>query len=156
MTKGNLDLTSGNVYKTLLSFTLPFMIANFIQALYGAVDMAVVGWFSSSASIAAVSIGTQIMQMFTSLIAIVCVVNIAMDMLLVGGLGMGAAGASLATVASQRISFILSVIYLRKRDFVFDFRLKSFKIHQDKMKKLFKLGIPVSLQETTVSLSFLL
>lgn len=45
MAKGNLDLTSGNVYKTLLSFALPFMIANFIQALYGAVDMAVVGWF---------------------------------------------------------------------------------------------------------------
>ena len=69
MAKGNLDLTSGNVYKTLLSFALPFMIANFIQALYGAVDMAVVGWFSSSASIAAVSIGTQIMQILTSLIS---------------------------------------------------------------------------------------
>ena len=258
MAKGNLDLTSGNVYKTLLSFALPFMIANFIQALYGAVDMAVVGWFSSSASIAAVSIGTQIMQILTSLIsgltmggtiliaqyvgakrdddvsktvgtmftlfaaaaivftvlmaistkaflnilktpveafadvnayvmicafgiffifgynavsavlrgmgdskrplifvAIACVVNIAMDILLVGGMGMGAAGAALATVASQGISLILSVIYLRKRDFVFDFRLKSFKVHQDKMKKLFKLGLPVSLQETTVSLSFL-
>ena len=45
MAKGNLDLTSGNVYKTLLSFALPFMIANFIQALYGAVDMAVVGQY---------------------------------------------------------------------------------------------------------------
>ena len=36
-------LTEGNIYKALLAFGLPYLIANFIQALYGAVDLAVVG-----------------------------------------------------------------------------------------------------------------
>ncbi len=37
-------LTEGNVFHALLAFSVPFLIANLIQALYGAVDLMVVGW----------------------------------------------------------------------------------------------------------------
>ena len=63
------DLTEGNVRKVLLTFSLPFLIANLIQALYGAVDLMVVGWFCQPESVAAVSTGTQVTQIITSMIS---------------------------------------------------------------------------------------
>ena len=51
------NLTQGNVMKTLLVFTVPFIIANLIQALYGAVDLFVIGRYCSPESVAAVSTG---------------------------------------------------------------------------------------------------
>ena len=44
-----------------------------------------------------------------------CAVNIAFDLLLVAGLGLGVAGAAIATVGSQYTSWILSVLYIRRR-----------------------------------------
>ena len=41
MTEKNL-LTEGRVLPVLMRFTVPFLIANIIQALYGAVDLAVI------------------------------------------------------------------------------------------------------------------
>ena len=38
-------LTEGNVFHILLAFSVPFLIANIIQALYGAVDLMVIGWY---------------------------------------------------------------------------------------------------------------
>ena len=35
-------LTEDNVFHALLAFSVPFLIANLIQALYGAVDLMVV------------------------------------------------------------------------------------------------------------------
>ena len=61
-------LTEGNVWKALVLFTAPFLIANLIQALYGAVDLAVIWRFCTAESVAAVSTGTQVTQIITSLI----------------------------------------------------------------------------------------
>ena len=54
--------------KVLLRFSVPFFLANLLQALYGAVDLMVVGKFCSAQSVAAVSTGTQVTQIITSLI----------------------------------------------------------------------------------------
>lgn len=62
-------LTEGNVFKVLLNFSVPFLIANVIQALYGAVDLMVVGWYCSPESVAAVSTGTQVTQIITSMVS---------------------------------------------------------------------------------------
>lgn len=252
------SLTEGNVYRTLVTFAIPFLLANFIQALYGAVDMAVIGWFSDAAGIAAVSVGTQIMQSLNSLItgltlggtiliaqylgagqeeavretigttltlfalaaavftavmllfttpllrllqtpepamgeavryvavascgiffifgynalgavmrgvgdskspllfiAVACCINIVLDLFFVGGLGMGAGGAALATILSQGVSMALAVLYLGRKGFIFSFRLGNFRIRRDKALRLLRLGLPVSLQETMVTISFL-
>ena len=62
-------LTEGNVFHALLAFSVPFLIANLIQALYGAVDLMVVGWYCSPESVAAVSTGTQVTQIITNLVS---------------------------------------------------------------------------------------
>lgn len=53
---------------TLLSFALPFFIANALQQLYGMADLLVVGRFSSTAAISAVSIGSMVLATATMLI----------------------------------------------------------------------------------------
>ena len=63
-----LDLTKGSVLKTLLQFAVPFLIANLLQALYGGADLFVVGGFDDAASVAAVAIGSQVMQTITGII----------------------------------------------------------------------------------------
>ena len=57
------DLTQGNLTKTLLSFALPYVMANFLQALYGAADLIIVGKFCESSVVSAVAIGSNLLQM---------------------------------------------------------------------------------------------
>lgn len=89
-------------------------------------------------------------------VSVACAVNVVLDFLFVGGLGMGAAGAALATIIAQAISLLLAVLYLRRSDFVFDFKRESLRIHWDKVKLIFRIGLPSSAQNLLSNLSFLL
>lgn len=252
------DLTKGNVTKTLLKFTVPFLVANVLHTLYGIVDMYIVGQFADATQLSAVSVSSGLMMMinclligfgtggtvvvgqlmgshqqkdtdetvstifcvfpaiaiilavicmsfrhqilglmnapaesyagaeayfriclfgtiFTGLfcaisavlrgmgdskgptvfITISCLCNIVGDFFCVGVLKMGAAGAALATAASQGISVAAGYIYLRRHNFPFDFRPKSFRFHKDKFANLMRVGIPTALQETMSNISFL-
>lgn len=53
----------------LLRFAVPVLFALFLQAMYGAVDLLIVGKFATSADVSAVSTGSQIMQTFTGLVS---------------------------------------------------------------------------------------
>ncbi|MDR2647967.1 MAG: MATE family efflux transporter [Oscillospiraceae bacterium] len=88
-------------------------------------------------------------------VGIAAVLNIVLDYVACGPLDMGAAGAAWATVISQGVSFVMSVIFLRKKNFVFDFRLKSFRIDRATAKSLVTIGLPTSIGTTAVSLSFM-
>lgn len=86
-----------------------------------------------------------------SLIA-ACLVNIVMDILLVVVLGMGVAGAALATVLSQVISaLILLWILLREKEYP----LVLSRLHLDGklLKRILYIGIPAGLQFVTFDLS---
>lgn len=61
-------LLEGRIGPALLRFALPFLAASFLQALYGATDLFVVGHYSGSAAVSAVAIGSQIMQTITGII----------------------------------------------------------------------------------------
>ncbi len=251
-------LTEGNVFRVLLKFSVPFLIANIIQALYGAVDLMVIGWYCPPESVAAVSTGTQVTQIITSMVsgltlggtilvgkytgmqkeeetkraigttltlfaivalgltfvmlacadpvlaalqtpveslagakqyvticfcgifficgynaisavlrgygdsrrpmyfvALSCVINVIGDILLVKILGLGVSGVALATVFSQGISMICAILYLNRKKFVFTFRLRNFRIDRALAGELARVGIPISLQECMVRLSFL-
>lgn len=251
-------LTEGNVFHVLLTFSVPFLIANVIQALYGAVDLMVIGWYCSPESVAAVSTGTQVTQIITSMVsgltlggtilvgkytgmkdeertcrtigttlslfaivalaltvgmlawrdpilfalktpaasldearqyvticfcgifficgynaisailrgygdsrrpmyfvALSCVLNIIGDLVFVKYLNMGVAGTALATILSQSISMICSILYLNRRKFIFTFTLRNLRIDLDRAKELAMVGIPISSQECMVRLSFL-
>ncbi|MEE8792678.1 MAG: MATE family efflux transporter [Erysipelotrichaceae bacterium] len=63
------DFTEGNIYSPLVKFALPVLAALFLQSLYGAVDLLVVGQFASSADVSAVSTGSMLLQTVTNAIA---------------------------------------------------------------------------------------
>ena len=62
------DFTQGKILGPLFRFALPVLFAMFLQALYGAVDLFVVGWFAESADVSAVSTGSQLMFTITGII----------------------------------------------------------------------------------------
>lgn len=264
MSKLQRDFTQGAIAKGMIAFSMPFLLSNILQALYGAVDMWVVGNFSHpdeavrTAILSGVNIGSQITHllammvsgltvsgtvlvgqyvgarkqkdasetvgtMFTLMalvglalmaimfalsgpllrlldtppeafeharsylliclsgtlfifgynaissiqrglgdsvrplvfVGVACLVNVALDLWLVKGLGMGAAGAALATVIAQAVSLILAAFYLSKNKFIFDFKWKSFRIQKEKMMMMIRLGIPSSVQSIIVNVSFL-
>ena len=70
--KQGIDFTTGKIVAPLLKFAGPVLLALFLQAMYGAVDLLVVGKFSSSADVSAVSTGSQIMMTITNLISRLC------------------------------------------------------------------------------------
>ena len=62
------DFTEGKILPKLIGFAFPVLLALFLQAIYGAVDLLVVGQFSSAAAVSAVSTGSQILQSVTTVI----------------------------------------------------------------------------------------
>ncbi|MBR5684268.1 MAG: MATE family efflux transporter [Ruminococcus sp.] len=64
----NNDFTSGAILPKLMKFMLPVLFAMFLQAMYGAVDLLVVGRFAATADVSAVSTGSQIITTLTNLI----------------------------------------------------------------------------------------
>lgn len=64
----NNNFTEGAILPKLLKFMLPVLFAMFLQAMYGAVDLLVVGQFGSDNDVSAVSTGSQILQTLTNLI----------------------------------------------------------------------------------------
>lgn len=67
--KNNTSFTEGKIMQPLIMFAFPVLLALFLQAMYGAVDLLVVGKFASSADVSAVSTGSQIMTTLTNLIS---------------------------------------------------------------------------------------
>ncbi len=252
------NLTEGSILKTLFVFAIPFLLANILQSLYGAVDLFVVGQYCDARSVAAVSTGTQVTQIITSLVsgltlgstiiigkymgekrydrvrqaigttltvfffvalaltvimialerpilsllktpeesfsltmqyvticmagnvficgynaisailrgygdstrpmifvAVACVLNIILDFVFVRYFGLGVSGTAYATVISQAFSMAVAIIYLKKKDFLFDFKPASFRVVGALAAELARVGIPISLQEMMVRISFL-
>ena len=252
-------LTEGSIFKSLMKFSFPFLLASLLQAFYGAADLFVVGQYADSAAVSAVAIGSQVMQTITGIIlgittggtiligqylgakrekdmaktigtiicvfgflsvvltilmvlftnpiarimhtpdeamkytqqyificscgipfiigynavsgilrgmgdsktplyfiAIACVINITVDIILVDFFKMGAVGAAAATVGAQGISFLLAVLFLWKKGFPFEFGKKYILLFPKKAKIIFHLGLPIALQDGLINISFLL
>ncbi len=62
------SLTTGSVWKTVVRFSLPYLLSYFLQTLYGMADLFIIGQFNGTASTTAVSIGSQVMHMLTVMI----------------------------------------------------------------------------------------
>lgn len=63
-----IDFTTGKILPKLIRFALPILAALLLQAMYGAVDLKIVGEYSSTADLSAVSIASQIMQTITGIL----------------------------------------------------------------------------------------
>ena len=252
------DFTTGPILGPLLLFSLPILLALFLQALYGAVDLLVVGKYAEEADVSAVAIGSQIMMTITNLISsfamgvtillgqkigegdrkstgaiigtgvtvffavgilftalipllsgalakwmqapvealaetrryiaicgygsvmiiaynvlgsvmrgmgdsktplmtvlIASVCNIGGDLLLVAGMHRGAAGAAIATVASQTVSVLVSFLVLRRRKLPFRVTRSNLRPNRSILRRIALFGAPIALQDLLVGLSFL-
>ena len=253
------DFTTGPILGPLLRFSLPILLALLIQALYGAVDLLIVGKFAATQDVSGVSVGSQIMmtaynfvssiamgttillgqkigegdrasggriigatvalfvvfgavlsvalpllsgtlatlmnappEAFTETkqyilicglgaimivayhvlgsifrglgdsqtplmtVAIACGCNIVADLVLVAVFHMGAAGAAIATVGSQAISVVVSILVLSRRKLPFDLGWKDvLRPDWRILGRILRFGTPIALQDFMVGLSFL-
>lgn len=62
------SLTEGPIFGTLIRFSLPVLLALFLQALYGGVDLLVVGRFARTGDVSGVATGSMLMHTVTSVI----------------------------------------------------------------------------------------
>jgi putative MATE family efflux protein len=84
------------------------------------------------------------------------VMNIALDLLFVMGLGLGSAGAAAATVLSQCASFAACAFYIaRNRDrYSLDLTARTLlRIEPELLSRLIKLGFPMAIKQASVLLS---
>ena len=90
-------------------------------------------------------------------IAIASVLNLGLDLLFVGPMGMGPAGAALATVIGQAVSFLfaLTLLYRHRDQIHFDFRPSHFRISRNVIRPLLSLGIPMVIQSAAITFSML-
>ena len=252
------QLTQGPILPSLISFALPVLFALFLQAMYGAADLIIVGQFAGTHEQSGVASGSQLLNLITMVItglsmgvtvfvaqsvgsgnskqagkgigtgiaifgtaallitlfvvpfsdtlaqwmhapkeaftqtssyiricgigtifitaynvigaifrgmgdsktplltvAIACVLNILGDLWLVAGLGMGAAGAAIATVSAQAISVVCSFYFIKKKSFAFSFSRHLIRFDPFCVKRILLVGVPIALQELLVQFSFL-
>ena len=60
MQKFEKNLTEGSVRRQLFAFSLPFLLSNFLQAMYNVTDTLVVSWFAGTHSVSGVANGGQV------------------------------------------------------------------------------------------------
>ena len=252
-------LTDGSVLKTLLFFSLPYLLSYFLQTLYGMADLFIIGQYNGVESITAVSVGSQVMHMITVMIVglamgatvmigryvgsgdhklmsqvigntvvffmgisivitcvllfsvkgivgivstpaeavsgtitylticfigipfivayniissvfrgmgdskspmyfigIACIVNIVVDYIFIGWLKIGPAGAALGTVLSQAISVGISLIVIVKTKLGVKLSKNDFKLKKNVLGNVLRIGIPVSLQDGFIQISFII
>ncbi|MCH5198605.1 MAG: MATE family efflux transporter [Oscillospiraceae bacterium] len=252
------DLTNQKLSKTIIGFSVPFLLSYFLQTLYGMADLFIIGRFCEKDSTTAVSIGSQVMHMLTVIIVglavgctvnigkavgakkreeassvigtsatlfcvislfltaflllfakgivsvmftpaeaqtgtlsylricfigipfivayniissvfrglgdsktpmlfviAACVVNIALDYLFIGRMFLGPIGAAYGTVLSQTFSVCFALIYMRFADIGVKIKLSHLIPKKSIVLSLFKVGLPIALQDGFIQVSFL-
>lgn len=89
-------------------------------------------------------------------VAVACVCNIILDFVFIGFLKLEALGAALGTVISQAISVIISLVFLVHKKIIDGFNKSHFKIRKNVSWGIFKIGIPISLQDGFIQISFII
>ena len=88
-------------------------------------------------------------------IAVACVANIALDYVFIGGFDMKAVGAAWATIIAQAFSVAISLIAIYKKKLVV-IKISDLRIDSNIFKNMLKIGVPVSLQDGFIQVSFLI
>lgn len=89
-------------------------------------------------------------------IAIACVTNIVLDYLFMGVLSMGPTGAALGTTISQAVSVVSALAVILKKDTGIKVKKGDFKPKKNVLGEILKIGIPVSLQDGFIQISFII
>ena len=81
-------------------------------------------------------------------------VNVVLDILFVYNLGMGVAGAAIATDIAQALSLVVAVIYMMKKYPLFRWRIREFTFERQLAGRTLQTGFPMALQQFIVSFGF--
>lgn len=90
------------------------------------------------------------------IIGMAAVLNVVLDLVLVGGLGMDAGGAALATVIAQGVSFAVAFVFLLVRGgSELGLTVGKPEYDRDKVRLILRVGVPNMLQVMLVHISLL-
>ena len=87
---------------------------------------------------------------------IACLVNIALDVVLVAVRGMGVLGAALATIFSQGVSAVLVLVSLTRAETVYRLDWKQVRFHGRLLGDILRVGVPAGLQSNMYAISNIL
>ena len=88
-------------------------------------------------------------------IAAACAANIGLDLLFMGPLALGPAGAALGTTLSQAFSVVLSLIVVVRRRMLPGLAAAHLRPQREYLGDMVKIGVPVALQDGFIQVSFL-
>lgn len=88
-------------------------------------------------------------------VAIAGLINVGFDYILIGPMGMGAAGAAIATVGSQAFSVVIALLFLLREKDSLQVTRRDFRPDGQYMGQLLGIGVPVAFQEGLIQVSFL-
>lgn len=88
-------------------------------------------------------------------VAVACVVNIVLDFALIGGMGLGAAGAALGTVCGQAVSVAFALGMLKRRDLGFRVTRREIRADRESVSQILKVGAPIACQDGLIQVAFI-
>ena len=83
------------------------------------------------------------------------VLNVVLDLLFVAALGMGVAGAAIATVISQLASCVIGFWYMYRKYELLRFSARELRLEPAVAGRILRVGLPMALQQSIVSCGFL-
>ena len=79
------------------------------------------------------------------------ILNVALDLAFVAGLGMGVAGAAIATVISQIASCVIGFAYMHRKYTLLRFSLRELRLDVKTAGRILHVGAPMAIQQSIVS-----
>lgn len=80
-------------------------------------------------------------------------VNVVLDLILVGGFHFGVGAAALATTISQGISAFLCLLQLLRSKTEYQLRLREVRFHWESLKNIVRFGLPSGIQNSVIALA---
>lgn len=80
-------------------------------------------------------------------------VNVVLDLILVGGFQLGVGAAALATTISQGLSAVLCLIQLLLSNGEYKLRLREIGFHWNSLKNIIRFGLPSGIQNSVIALA---
>ena len=130
---------------TVLPDAVSYMQINCI----GTVAVAAYNWISAILR----SLGDSKTPLIFLIVA--SILNIILDIIFVLPLSMGVGGAALATVISQGISAVASIIFAIKKNPYFRLSREDFSFSSSHSNRVVKIGLPIALQSGMISISMI-
>lgn len=87
---------------------------------------------------------------------VACGINILLDLILVGKLGMDVEGAAIATSVSMLTAWFFSILYIRKKNRKLEFPFFPHPINKEMLKRMLAVGLPLGLNSSIYSLGHIL